>query len=118
MKTFFPKRRKKKTAAYAMETQMQQSSPAYHKEKKYVPFSMEKAEELANIDEKLAIKGHVKTDSFERTIAFLMSLTEATWKIAQKHKSFRLELFYNAETLNTNYCFFVPTDKSDSELFQ
>jgi len=93
-------------------------STKYHKERKYESFSLEDARELTGNGEALAMKGHVKTDSFEKTIAFLNSLTEAIWKTAQKHESFRMELFYNAETLNTNYCLFVPTDKSVSQSFQ
>lgn len=33
----------------------------------------------------------------------------------QKNKSFRMELFYDAETLKTNYCFFAPIDKHGSD---
>lgn len=62
-------------------------------------------------NERLAVKGHVRTDGFEKAVVLLMSMAQTIWKLTQRNKSFRMELFYNAETLNTNYCFFTPTDK-------
>lgn len=68
-------------------------------------------EKLARDGERLVGKGFVKTHGFEGTIAFVMSIMQQMWKIAQEHKGFRMELVYDAETLNTNYFFFAPIDK-------
>ncbi len=73
-------------------------------EKKYTPFSIEEAKKLARAGEKLESKG------FEKAVVLLMSMTQAIWNLTQKNKSFRMELFYDAQTLNTNYCFFTPID--------
>lgn len=82
--------------------------------RKYHRFSVEDAEKLKKKGEELAVKGFVKTEGFEKVVVLLMTMTQAIWKLSQKHKSFRMELFYDAETLNTNYCFFTPTDKDES----
>lgn len=71
----------------------------------------DRIENLIQDGEQLVEKGFVKTYGFEETIAFIMSITQQIWRIAQKHKSFRMELAYDAKTLNTNYFFFAPTDK-------
>lgn len=84
-------------------------------EQKYESFTVEDAERLARESEKLTCKGFVKTDDFEKTVALLMQMTGVIWKIMQENKSFRMELFYDAETLNTNYCFFTPTNKCVSD---
>lgn len=97
---------------------MGQYTPKYHKEQKCESFLPENIDRFLKSGEEIATAGFVKTDSFEKAITFLMTLTEAIWRIAQEHKSFRMELFYDAETLNTNYYFFGPTDKSGSELSQ
>lgn len=72
-------------------------------------------EDQKNNGEKLAGKGFVKTDGFEKLICFLMAASSRIWEMAQKHKSFRMEVEYNAETLNTEYSFFVSDD--DKRLF-
>ena len=79
-------------------------------EKKYTPFSIEEAKKLARAGEKLESKGFVKTEGFEKAVVLLMSMTQAIWNLTQKNKSFRMELFYDAQTINTNYCFFTPID--------
>ena len=81
--------------------------------REYVPFGDKAAEQLAREGEHLVSRGFVKTQGFEETIAFVMSLTKEIWNIAQQHKGFRMELSYNAETLNTNYCFFATTGKCE-----
>ncbi len=80
-------------------------------EREYVPFSLDKAKGLAREGEELVAKGMVKTEGFEKAVVFWMNLMETIWKVSNEHKNFRMELFYNAETLNTDYCFFAPTDK-------
>ena len=82
--------------------------------REYVPFRDGDAEQLAHEGEHLVSRGFVKTQGFEETIVFVMSLVQQIRDVAQQHKSFRMELHYNEETLNTNYCFFVPTDKHES----
>lgn len=80
------------------------------------PFTIEMARDLAKDGEELLSKGFVKTEGFDKTIAFLMSLTEEIYRIATKKKSFRMELFYDAETLNVNYCFFgLSSDGTDAK---
>lgn len=85
------------------------------KEKKFIPFSSEDAKKLEREGERLESKGFVKTEGFEKAIVLLMTITEEMWRLTQDNKSFRMELIYDAETLNTNYCFFVPTDKGVSD---
>lgn len=70
----------------------------------------ERIEKLKREGEQFENYGWVKTDGFEKSIAFFMTLTENIFKMASKHKSFRMELVYNAETFNTYYFFFVPIE--------
>ena len=97
------------------ESLVNQYSGGVHREQKYIPFTQEDAKKMAKEGEELISKGSVMTDGFEKAVVFLMSLTEQIWKITQKSKSFRMELFYDAETLKTNYCFFVPTGRPVSD---
>ncbi len=60
-------------------------------------------------------KGHFRTDLFEKTVTFLMTILQAMFRIMNEHKSFRLEIKYDAEALNLHYEFFVPTDKCVSD---
>ena len=53
-------------------------------------------------------KGFVKTEGFEKSVVFFMSLMSQIWEASQRHKSFRLELDYDAEALNTKYYFYAP----------
>ena len=82
------------------------------------PFTIEMARDLAKDGEELLSKGFVKTEGFDKSVVFLMSLTEEIYRIATKHKSFRMELFYDAETLNTNYCFFTANSDGQGETDQ
>ena len=82
------------------------------------PFTIEMARDLARDGEELLSKGFVKTEGFDKSFVFLMSLTEEIYRIATKHKSFRMELFYDAETLNTNYCFFTTNSDGQGETDQ
>lgn len=82
------------------------------------PFTIEMARDLARDGEELLSKGFVKTEGFDKSVVFLMSLTEEIYRIATKHKSFRMELFYDAETLNTNYCFFTTNSDGQGETDQ
>jgi|GEM_PF-2686735 len=82
------------------------------------PFTIEMARDLAKDGEKLLSKGFVKTEGFDKTVVFLMSLTEEIYRITTTHKSFRMELFYDAETLNTNYCFFTSDSDEQGEMDQ
>ncbi|MFG6384713.1 MAG: hypothetical protein K1V96_10715 [Lachnospiraceae bacterium] len=84
-------------------------------EQAYFPFSLEDAKKLARDDEEFIGKGAVDTNGFNQVVAFFMCLTERIWQITQKHQSFRMELCYDAKTLKTNYCFFVPTNKHVSD---
>lgn len=63
------------------------------------PFTIEMARDLAKDGEELLSKGFVKTEGFDKTVAFLMSLTEEIYRIATKHKSFRMELFMTRKPL-------------------
>lgn len=82
---------------------------------KYTPFTVEDAEKFAKKGETVVGKGMVKTEGFDKTVAFMMSLMGQLYEVAQTHERFRMELFYDAEALNTNYCFFAPIDKGESD---
>lgn len=84
-------------------------------EKEYTPFSLEDAKELVKDNEKFVAKAFVKTEGFDESVVFFMSLLQQIWQISSKYKRFRMELFYDAESLNTNYVFFAPTDQSESD---
>lgn len=64
--------------------------------------------------EYLVAQGFVKTEGFEKSVAFLMTLMQQIWEVSQKYKSFRMEMDYDAETLNTYYRFYVPDTISGS----
>ena len=81
----------------------------------HIPFTEEDAQKFVNEGEQLAAKCSVKTEGFEKSVVLLMTITEDIWKLAQKNKSFRMELFYDAEALNVNYCFFIPLEKGEKE---
>lgn len=90
------------------------------KERKFIPFSEADAQKAAKKGEKFAGRGMVKTEGFEKTIAFLMGMAGSIFTYMNKNKSFRMELFYDAESLNTNYCFYTPVSqckKEDSQEF-
>ena len=59
-------------------------------------------------------KGFIKTEGFEKVVVLLMTACSELWKLMESKKSFRMELFYDAKTLNTDYRFFTP-DEKDSE---
>lgn len=54
-------------------------------------------------------KGFVKTEGFDKSVVCFMSLLKQIWEMAQKHKNFRMELDYDAEALNVEYRFYLPT---------
>lgn len=62
----------------------------------------------------LESKGFIKTEGFEKVVVLLMTACSELWKLMESKKSFRMELFYDAKTLNTDYRFFTP-DKKESE---
>lgn len=47
----------------------------------------------------------VKTEGFEKSIAFEMSLANLLWETMSKKKNFRMVLEYDAEELNVNIDF-------------
>jgi len=47
----------------------------------------------------------VKTQGFEQTIAFVMTLTKGIWVAMQTRKNFRMVLKYDAEALNVDIDF-------------
>lgn len=72
-------------------------------------------------------KGFVKTKGFDKSVVCFMSLLKQIWEVSQKHKNFRMELDYDAEALNVEYRFYLPTTSesdcieqefSDDELIQ
>lgn len=97
------------------EKLIQQYSNGLYSEQKYIPFTQEDAVNLARNNEELIAKCCVKTEGFEKAVVFLMSLMEQIWQVSNKYKRFRMELSYDAESLNTNYVFFAPTDQSESD---
>jgi len=58
--------------------------------------------------------GLVKTEGIEKTIAFISMLSDMMWRAASEHKSFRLELEYDAKAPNAYFTISVPT-KSESD---
>ena len=97
------------------EELVRKHSTGKHSEQKYIPLTLEDAEKLAKDGEELVGKGSTRTGTFETAVVLLMTFAEQIWQMTQKNKSFRMELFYDAETLKTNYCFFAPIDKHGSE---
>ena len=77
---------------------------------KEVRMRQEDAEKLVKKGEKLGAQGFVKTYGFEHSMVFLMQFAKAFCKTVSEHKSFRMELIYDAEALNTDYVFFIPTE--------
>lgn len=59
----------------------------------------------------LESKGFIKTEGFEKVVVLLMTACSELWKLMESKKSFRMELFYDAKTLNTDYRFFTPDEK-------
>lgn len=51
---------------------------------------------------KMASHVFVKTDGFEKTIAFIMTLTKTIWELMQKRERFCMVLEYDTEALNVN----------------
>ena len=43
-------------------------------------------------------------------MVFLMQFAKAFCKTVSEHKSFRMDLIYDAEALNTDYVFFIHTE--------
>lgn len=83
--------------------------------REYKPFSEKDTKGMKRAGETLESKGFVKTEGFEKAVVFAISLAEKIYKISSKHKRFRMELFYDAESLNVNYCFFCPSsDEQDA----
>ena len=84
------------------------------KEKKYNPFTIADARKMARAGEKLECKGSVKTEGFDQTIVFMMTLMQILCNSACKYKKFRMELNYDAESLNVNYCIYTPNSECKS----
>jgi len=59
--------------------------------------------------EELVGHGFVKRDGFDKSMVFLRCFADGLVKMASRHQSFRMELVYDAETLNTDYYFFAPS---------
>lgn len=68
--------------------------------------------------ENLIAEGFVKTEGFEKSVVFLMSLMGQIWEVSQKYKSFRMELDYDAEALNTQYRFYLPSTIGESDCIE
>lgn len=98
-------------------TEQKEKSLTYPKEneRKFIPFSEEEDRKTAKEGEEFDGRGMVKTEWFEKTITFLMGVTESIFSYMNTNKSFRMELFYDAESLNTNYCFYTPIVQCEQE---
>ena len=81
--------------------------------RKYIPFSIEDAKALAKSGEELESKGFVKTEGFEKSIVLWMEMTKEIYRMMSENKSFRMELIYDANALNVNYCFFSKNESDD-----
>ena len=75
------------------EKLIKQYSNGFHSEQKYIPFTLEDAKKLKKDREELVGKGSIRTEGFENTVVFLMTLMEQIWQVSQINKSLRIELF-------------------------
>ena len=62
----------------------------------------------------------VNKKSFENMVATLMTATNELWRLIESKKSFRVELNYNAKTLNSEYRLYLikddaPLDRANQE---
>ena len=55
-------------------------------------------------------QGLVNTKSFENMVATLMTAMNELWRLMESKKSFRVELDYNAKTLNSEYRLYLLKD--------
>lgn len=55
-------------------------------------------------------QGLVNTKSFENMVATLMTAMNELWRLMESKKSFRVELNYNAKTLNSEYRLYLLKD--------
>lgn len=55
-------------------------------------------------------QGLVNTKSFENMVATLMTTMNELWRLMESKKSFRVELNYNAKTLNSEYRLYLLKD--------
>lgn len=51
----------------------------------------------------------VNTEGFEKIVVGLKHWIEMTLRAIQEHKSFRIEIKYNAEAAKTDFCIYTPT---------
>jgi hypothetical protein len=68
-----------------------------------------------NTDEGWVGRGFVKTAGFESAMQFISSLTTEMCGIMRTHKSFHMELDYDAEALDTKYFFYAPSDPQGAD---
>lgn len=52
----------------------------------------------------------VNTDGFEKAIVTFKKWFEMTLEAMQKHKSFRIEITYNAEASKSDFCIYTPIE--------
>ena len=55
-------------------------------------------------------QGLVNTKSFENMVATMMTAMNELWRLMESKKSFRVELNYNAKTLNSEYRLYLLKD--------
>lgn len=55
-------------------------------------------------------QGLVNTKNFENMVATLMTAMNELWRLIESKKSFRVELNYNAKTLNSEYRLYLIKD--------
>lgn len=63
----------------------------------------------------LESEGFVKTEGFEKIVSLMATAGNELCKLMEDKKSFRMELYYDAKTLNTEYRFYVPNARNVPE---
>lgn len=72
--------------------------------------------EFANKSAEILAHQFVKTEGFDKTIAFAMTLTKAIWDLMQKEERFCIVAEYDAKALNVNISYLGEiTDESEPE---
>lgn len=85
--------------------------------KKYIPFHDE-APKLAREGEELTARAFMKAEVFEKATCSMATMLGALQEMMKTGKRFRMELIYDPESLNVNYCFFAAKEGASSDMNQ
>ena len=59
------------------------------------------------MEDELYREHSVRTEGFEKTVVFLLTLTKNIWDFKCRHKKFRIEIDFDAEADKTKYRFIL-----------